>query len=110
MPRSPHARSLAAKIAAETSWANTPDPSARTAPGRAAFDERFERQVDPDGVLDAQERARRAEHARKAHFARMALRSAESRRKAGEARGNAVLLDREADAADAELASGGEVG
>ncbi len=43
--------------------------------------ERFERQVDPDGVLTPAERARRAGHARKAYFARLALRSAQARRK-----------------------------
>ncbi len=42
----------------------------------------FERQVDPDGVLPPDERARRARHARKAYFARLALRSAQARRKA----------------------------
>jgi hypothetical protein len=71
---------LRGRLAAETSWANTVDPSARTAPARAAFLDRFERQVDPDGVLDPTDRARRAEHARKAHFARLALRSAQARR------------------------------
>jgi hypothetical protein len=77
----PEQRSLRGRLAAHESWAVTADPSARTAPARAAFLERFERQVDPDGVLDPAARARRAEHARKAHFARMALRSAQARRK-----------------------------
>jgi hypothetical protein len=43
--------------------------------------DKFERQVDPDGVLAPAERARRAEHARKAHFKRMALKSAHVRRR-----------------------------
>jgi hypothetical protein len=43
--------------------------------------DRFERQVDPDGVLSPAERARRAGHARKAYFTRLALRSAQARRK-----------------------------
>jgi hypothetical protein len=42
---------------------------------------RFERQVDPDGELSLQERARRAEHARKAYFTALALKSAEVRRR-----------------------------
>lgn len=44
-----------------------------------------ERQVDPDGVLDPAERARRAEHARRAYFTGLALKSAKARaaRKAG---------------------------
>lgn len=41
--------------------------------------DRFERQVDPDGVLDPRERALRSEHARKAYFADLALRSARAR-------------------------------
>lgn len=73
-------RSLLAKIASHESWAKTDDRSARTAPARAAFLDRFERQVDPDGTLDPAERAKRAKHARTAHFHRLALRSAEARR------------------------------
>jgi hypothetical protein len=74
-------RSLIARLAAHESWANTADPSARTAPARRALLDRFERQVDPDGALSPTERARRAGHARKAYFARLALRSAQARRK-----------------------------
>jgi hypothetical protein len=74
-------RSLIARLAAHESWARTTDPSARTAPARRALLDRFERQVDPDAVLPAAERARRAGHARKAYFARLALRSAQARRK-----------------------------
>ena len=74
-------RSLIARLAAHESWANTADPSARTAPARRALLDRFERQVGPDGVLSPAERARRAGHARKAYFTRLALRSAQARRK-----------------------------
>jgi hypothetical protein len=51
-------------------------------PGSPSY---FEREVDPDGVLDPVERARRAEYARKAYFTGLALRSAKVRaaRKAG---------------------------
>jgi hypothetical protein len=73
-------RKLRASIAGNTSWANTLDRSARSLPGRLAADARFERQVDPDGVLPPQERARRAEYARRAHFQQLALRSAKARR------------------------------
>ncbi len=45
---------------------------------------RFEAEVDPDGVLDPQERAIRAAHARKAYFARLALKSAQARRRRAE--------------------------
>jgi hypothetical protein len=82
----PAERSLIAQSGAHKSWANTPDPSARTAPGRKAALERFEREVDPDGKLAPAERARRAEHARKAHFAMMAARSLQVRRAKAAAR------------------------
>jgi len=57
------------------------DPRQTTAPARAAFLKRFEHDVDPDGVLPEAERLRRAECARKAHFARLALKSARARAK-----------------------------
>jgi hypothetical protein len=75
-------RSLAARIAANESWAATPDRAARTAPARAAMLKKFEQEVDPEGVLDPAERARRAEYKRRAYFQRLALRSAKSRRRA----------------------------
>jgi hypothetical protein len=54
--------------------------SARDAsPGSDGY---WERYVDPDNVLDPTERARRAGHAKKAYFARLALASAKARRKA----------------------------
>jgi hypothetical protein len=52
-----------------------------TANARAAFRTKFELEVDPDGVLDPEERARRAEQARRAFYARIAYKSAEARRK-----------------------------
>ncbi|MDP9363971.1 MAG: hypothetical protein M3Q10_07055 [Chloroflexota bacterium] len=52
-----------------------------TAKARETFLARFEREVDPGFVLPAEERRRRAEHARRAHFARLALASADARRK-----------------------------
>lgn len=57
------------------------DPRETTVKARAAFLKRFENQVDPDRVLPEPERLRRAEYARKAHFARMALASARARSK-----------------------------
>jgi hypothetical protein len=87
-------RSLVGRIASETSWANTTNRSARTAPAPAALDQKFLDEADGDPV--------RAAHLRKAHFSRLALKSARSRRKAGE-------LAAEAAAADAELdAMGGD--
>ena len=57
------------------------EPRELTAPARAAFLTTFEKQVDPDGVLSLDERRRRADHAKKAHFARLAHLSAKARRK-----------------------------
>jgi hypothetical protein len=51
----PAQRSLRARIAAHASWANTSDRSARTAAARKAALDKFERQVDPDNVLPAEE-------------------------------------------------------
>lgn len=78
--RSPQERSQNARAAAHESWARTANRAARTAPARAAALARFERDVDPDGVLSPRERAQRAEHARRAYFTRLALRSVQARR------------------------------
>ena len=78
----PSERVLRARTAAYASWANTSDPLARTAPGRAAANKRFEDQVDPGRVLPEDERRRRADAARKAYFTGLALKSAKARRKA----------------------------
>ena len=84
-------RSQIGRIGAHQSWANTVDRSARTAPARAALDAKFldEAGGDPE----------RAAHLRKAHFARLALKSAQARRKARE-------LIEVADDAEAELRGG----
>ena len=81
MASTPEERALRAKIAAHISWANTADPTARTANARKASEGRFERQVDPEGVLPEAERARRAEDARKAYFLSLSLKSAQARRR-----------------------------
>ena len=73
-------RRLVASIAAHTSWAHTSDRSARTANARTTFLDRFAHEADPEGKLAPAERARRAEHLRKAYFARLALKSAQARR------------------------------
>lgn len=79
---------LQASIAAHVSWANTENRSARTAPARAALDQKFLDQAGGDPV--------RAEHLRKAHFRRLALRSARARRKAKQ-------LTEQAEAAESEM-------
>jgi hypothetical protein len=85
----PTERALQARLAVHTSWANTADPAARTAPARAAALARFERQVDPDGILPDAERARRAAHARQAHFAKLSRLAAIARREKAAARRSA---------------------
>ncbi|WP_298442806.1 hypothetical protein [Gordonia sp. (in: high G+C Gram-positive bacteria)] len=97
-------RSLHAQIAAHESWAGTRDRSARTAPARKAALDRFEKQVDPEGNLTPAERAKRAEHARKAYFKRLALKSAQARRKSREFADSARAAERElAQSAHADL-------
>jgi hypothetical protein len=77
---SPAQRSLRARVAAFTLHSQT-DGQEHTAPAREAFLARFEREVDPDGVLPEVERKRRAECARKAYFAKLALKSSRARAK-----------------------------
>ncbi|MCT7369619.1 hypothetical protein [Mycolicibacterium llatzerense] len=76
----PAERRMRSQLGAHAQWARCNDRSARTASARAAFNKRFENQVDPDGVLDPAERARRATHARQAHMLKLALASAKARR------------------------------
>jgi hypothetical protein len=50
-----------------------------TTAARKTFLDRFEREVDPDGILPPAERAKRAEHARKRYMTALAYRSARAR-------------------------------
>lgn len=77
--------SLCGQIAANSRWSrvNADERTAATSAGRLAAEKRFEKIVDPDGVLSHEERARQASNARKAHFQRMALASARARRRRG---------------------------
>jgi hypothetical protein len=77
-------KGLNGRIGAHVSWSRTSDRSARTKPARDKFLEKFERQVDPEGILPQKERRQRAESARKAYMLQLARRSAMARRiKAG---------------------------
>ncbi|PWJ24731.1 hypothetical protein ATK17_0832 [Branchiibius hedensis] len=89
MPRATSEARLVASIAAHTSWANTENRSARTAPARRALDEKFLAEAGGDPA--------RAEHLRKAHFQRLALKSAQSRRRAREATAAAQAAEAELD-------------
>ena len=75
----PAERTLRARLAAHTLHSKV-DSKAHTEAARRAFADRFENQVDPDGVLPVEERMRRAEQAKKAYFARLALKSVRARR------------------------------
>lgn len=79
----PTRKAVQQQMAAHIKWSRVDDPTAHTAPARAnspaglAYHERL---IDPDGQLDPIARRRRAEHARKAYFLRLAMRSAQARR------------------------------
>jgi hypothetical protein len=75
MPLTAGERTLRAQIAAHDSWARTEDRSSRTANGRKAFEDKFLEEAGGD--------PKRAEHLRKAYFARLALKSAQARRRRG---------------------------
>lgn len=88
------AASMLGKIGAHSKWAQTVDRTAATAPARAAFEAKFLDAAGGDPI--------KAAHLRKAHFARLAFKSAQARRKSREAAAAA-------EAAEAELgALGGE--
>jgi hypothetical protein len=72
-------RSLRARYAAFMLHSQV-DGSAHTKPARAAFDQRFENEVDPDRRLPEKERRRRALIRRKAYFTELAIKSAAARR------------------------------
>lgn len=75
-PLTPTGRRLRAQAAAHAQHS-----AGRTATtvARAAWRTRFERQVDPEGVLPEAERQRRAYHAMRSYMARLALRSLQAR-------------------------------
>ena len=87
MSATPAERKLAAQIAANMSWANTTDRSARTAKARASLNAKFLEAAGGDGV--------RAEHLRKAYFQRLSLKSAVARRKSREMAELAVAAEAE---------------
>ena len=78
--RTPEDLTRIARLGAIASWAKTFDRSARTAPARRAALERFERQVDPDGLLSPVDRAEQALIARRDYFHELAEKSIAVRR------------------------------
>ncbi len=81
---SPSELSLRGRIGAHRTHA-LHDPVETTASARVAsataLDGRLLAEIDPEGLLTEEERAKRLQHARKAHFAQLALKSATTRRK-----------------------------
>ncbi len=73
---SPNLRRLRARYAALCLHAGG---GTNTVPARRALRDRFEVEVDPECLLEAPERARRAEFARKAFYTQLAIRSVEAR-------------------------------
>tara|TARA_B100000315_G_scaffold210823_2_gene207315 strand:- start:181 stop:444 length:264 start_codon:yes stop_codon:yes gene_type:complete len=75
----PEERRLRAQIGAYSLHAKY-DSRQITEKARAAFMSRFENEVDPERILPEEERTRRADKAKSAHFRKMALRSSKSRK------------------------------
>lgn len=78
MSLTPEQRVLRARLAAHHLHAQR-DSREVTRPAREAFLRKFEQEVDPDGVLPAPERARRAAQARKAYFTGLSLKASKAR-------------------------------
>lgn len=81
----PAERALRARLAAHARWAKQ-DPVEGTRLARRGFERRFYDEVDAVAsaqgeTLSADERERRATAAKKAHMTRLALKSAQARRK-----------------------------
>ncbi len=72
----PAQRTLRARAAA---FAMHSQGKTNTKAATAASQGRFERQVDPEGVLSPAERARRADHARKAYMATLSLKASRAK-------------------------------
>lgn len=72
--------SLRHQMAANESWAKTTDRAARTRAARQGLEAKFEREVDPEGVMTAADRAKAVANLRRAHYQRLALKSAAARR------------------------------
>ena len=82
MPANP-VKQVAGRIGGLTRAARyTPEELVRDA--RAGFLAKWEREADPDGVLSPAERARRADALYRAHMTRLAMKSAQARRKAAQ--------------------------
>ena len=77
----PAERALRSRAASHVRWSRERDRTLATEPARKGLQARFEKQVDPDGLLDPIERAKRAESARKAYYADLTRKSIAARRR-----------------------------
>jgi hypothetical protein len=81
-PRGHPDNSLISSRANDLRWAAEPDRTAATAPAREAFRDRFIREArEKFGDLPTDDLAWRAERLRRAYYKKLALRSAQARRK-----------------------------
>ena len=76
------------------------DARETTKAGRAAFNQKFEDEVDPERRLSPAERSRRAAHARSAYFTRLALKSARARRRVAPDEPRRAMADPELERGD----------
>jgi hypothetical protein len=84
MPITPAERRLRASIAGAQGWINTVDRAARGRHGQKGLFAKYLREV-PDEITNPAERRKNAESRMRAHYARMAYRSAKVRRERKEA-------------------------
>lgn len=80
MSETPAERRLRCSKGGLTSWARTPDRSARAALGQEGLRGRFAREIDPAGTLPTAELETRVDLAMRAHFAGLAIKSSKARR------------------------------
>jgi hypothetical protein len=82
---SPAQRQLAASLGSLTNWSRRTTPEARragTEAARTARRRKLEQQADPEGRLSPEELEAAVDRLKRAHYRRMALASAKSRRRA----------------------------
>ncbi len=76
----PEQRRLVAQIGAHSRWSTVVDRTAAMSPANDAREARWAQRVDPDGVMDPETLRKAIASARKAHYRRLALKSAAARR------------------------------
>jgi len=72
-------RRTAGRLGAHSTHARHDSRAITAAARRASYHDRFEKLVDPDLILEPAERAKRADHARRAWYLRLSERSREVR-------------------------------